>query len=67
MVPLALRPYDNRMIGKRKMTVLAGIEKAAAFHLNGDDVGRAVVVEATGLRVKIKAEDVGRGVGHKRS
>lgn len=67
VVPLALRPHDDRMIGKREVAILAGVEKAAAFHLDGDDVGSAVVVEATGLRVKMEAEDVGRGVGHKRS
>lgn len=65
VVPLALRPHDDRMIGKREVAILAGVEKAAAFHLDGDDVGRAVVVEATGLRVKMEAEDVGRGGRHK--
>jgi hypothetical protein len=43
------------MIGQRGMAVGAGIEEAATFHLDGDDVGWSVIVPATGLCIEIYA------------
>jgi len=37
------------MIGKRLVAILAGIVQAATFHLDGDDVGRSVIVLTAGL------------------
>jgi hypothetical protein len=37
------------MIGERFVAILAGIVKAATFHLDGDDVRRSVKMLATGL------------------
>jgi hypothetical protein len=39
------------MIGKRIVAILTSEVRAAAPHLDGDDVERRVVVSATGLRV----------------
>jgi hypothetical protein len=37
------------MIGERFVAILAGIVKAATFHLDSDDVSRSVKILATGL------------------
>ena len=58
-VPFGLRPRLEGMIGEGVVAVFAGVEEAAAFHFDGDDVERGVVVEAAGLRVEIQAVDVG--------
>ena len=58
-VPFGLRPGHEGMVGESVVAVFAGVEEAAAFHFDGDDVERGVVVEAAGLRVEIQAVDVG--------
>jgi len=37
------------MIGECLVAILAGIVKAATFHLDGDNVSRPVIVLTTGL------------------
>jgi hypothetical protein len=37
------------MIGEGQVAVFASIVKAAAFHLDGNDVSRPVIMLATGL------------------
>ena len=49
LVPFIFRPDCYRMIGKCLVAILAGIVQAAAFHLDGDNVSRPVIVLATGL------------------
>lgn len=61
VVPFECRPELNRMIRECDVAIFAGVEEAAAFHLDGDDVGGAVVVEAACLRVEVEAVDVGGG------
>jgi hypothetical protein len=39
------------------VAILAGVVDAAAFHFDGDDIERGVVMEAAGLRVEVQAED----------
>lgn len=46
------------------MAVLAGVVKAAAFHFDGDDVERGMVMKAAGFRIEIQAADIGRGWRH---
>lgn len=46
------------MIGERLVTVLARVVDTTTFHLDGDDVGGAVIVLAASLRVKIDATQV---------
>jgi hypothetical protein len=41
--------------GEGVVAIFAGVIDAAALHLNGDDVGRFMVVNAAGLRIKIQA------------
>lgn len=60
IVPLGYRPDLDGMIGKGYVAILAGVEKTAALHADGDDVAGSVVVEAAGLRVEVDAEDMGR-------
>lgn len=61
------------MAGEGFVAVFAGVEEAAAGHLDGDDVEGGVVVEAAGLLVQLDAVDLGRwwdfgigrgGLGH---
>jgi hypothetical protein len=58
------------MIRERDVAVFASVVDAAAFHLDGDDVGGGVVVEAAGLRIEVEAVNGGRswmgGRGHER-
>ena len=58
--PFTLQPHCYRMIGEHLVAILAGIVKAATFHLDGDDVGSGVVMEAAGLRIEVEAVNGGR-------
>ena len=49
LIPFTLRPNCNRMIGEHLVAIFAGIVEAATFHLDSDDVSRAVIMLATGL------------------
>jgi hypothetical protein len=53
------------MVGERGVAVGAGIVKAATFHLDGDDVSRAVIVLATGLRIEIYAMHLRESGNHR--
>jgi hypothetical protein len=53
VVPFGLGPDFHRMSGEGVVAILAGEVDAAAFHFDGDDVERRVVVEAAGLRVEV--------------
>jgi hypothetical protein len=55
LVPFRLGPGLERMVGERIVAVFTGVEEAAAFHFDGDDVERRVVMEAAGLRIEIQA------------
>ena len=48
MGPFTLQPHCYRMIGEHLVAILAGIVKAATFHLDGDDVSRPAIMLATG-------------------
>ncbi len=63
-VELGGRPGDERVIGEGVVAVFAGVVGGAAFHFDGDDVERRVVVKAAGLRVEVEAEDLGSGGRH---
>jgi len=54
-VPLALGPRLERMAGQHLVTIFAGVKKAAATHLDGEDVRIFAVVSAASLRVEIQA------------
>jgi hypothetical protein len=56
-IPFALRPGFDFVTGQRLMAVFAGVVGPAAFHFDGDDVGGAVVVAATSLRIDLYAAD----------
>jgi hypothetical protein len=64
LVPLALRPDFDRMIGERGVTVLAGIVDATALHLDRNNVAWPVIVPATSLRIKIYAANLGNSRNH---
>ena len=57
MVPIGLWPDFNGMACEGIVAILAGVVDAAAFHFDGDDIERGVVMEAAGLRVEVQAED----------
>jgi|ERR1700723_3762416 len=65
LVPFIFRPDCYRMIGKCLVAILAGIVQAATFHLDGDDVGRSVIVFTTGLRVEIYTTHARRSQRHR--
>ncbi|MGC1416864.1 MAG: hypothetical protein WA817_16380 [Candidatus Acidiferrum sp.] len=56
-------PGLNGVVGESVVAVFAGVEEAAAFHLDGDDVERGMVVEAAGMGVEMEAVDLGSGHG----
>lgn len=58
LLPFACGPKSNGMTGEGVMTIFAGVEKAAALHLYGDDVHGKMVVSAAGLGVEVDAADV---------
>lgn len=62
LIPFRHRPDLDRVPGQDIVAVLAGIVGHTTPHLDGDDVERAVVVDAAGLGVEIDAED--RPCGH---
>ncbi len=55
--PFGLRPRDEGVIAEGVVAVFAGVVSGAAFHFDGDDVGRAMVVEAAGLGIEVEAAD----------
>jgi hypothetical protein len=48
------------MVSERGVAILARIVDATTLGFDGNDVGWSVVMEATGLRIKIDATDVGK-------
>jgi len=64
LVPFGIGPDLGGMPGEGNMAILAGVIEAAAPHLDGDDVGGAVVVEAAGLGIEVQSADVWRFCGH---
>ena len=64
VVPCGLRPDFDGMAGDGDVAILAGVVDAAALHLDGDNVGGAVVVGATSLGIEVQAADFGSVCGH---
>jgi len=62
--PFPLRPDLARMIRQRRMAVFARVIKAAAAHLDGDDIGRPVIMPASRLRIEIQTADFALGCVH---
>src|SRR6266849_8931079 len=58
LIPFAARPNLDGMTCERDMTVFAGIVGGAALHLDGDDVGLRMVVQAARLRIEIQSADL---------
>ena len=54
LIELRGRPNVYRMVGDGDMAVFASVVNAAAFHFDGDDVQRRVVVKATGVWVEME-------------
>jgi hypothetical protein len=55
LMELALRPDLDRVPRERVVAILAGVVRAAALHLDRDDVGWTVIVLAACLRIEIDA------------
>ena len=45
------------MAGERDVAVFAGVVDTAAFHFDGDDVRRLMVVQTTRLRIQMQSSD----------
>ena len=58
MRPLVLWPDFDWVAGKRFVAVFAGVIFAATLHLDGDDVGGAVIMVAARLRIEIDAAHI---------
>ncbi|GEM_PF-6305330 len=52
-MPFGFRPEFDGMIGQCDVTAFAGIKLPTTFHLNGDDVRRAVIVSAASFAVQV--------------
>jgi hypothetical protein len=63
-VPFGFGPGFKGVVGQGGVAVFAGVVDPAAFHFDGDDVERRVVVEASGLRIEADAADFGSGGRH---
>lgn len=55
LMPFAARPGFDGMAGKRDVAVFAGVVDPAAFHFDGDDVRRFMVVQTTRLRIQMQS------------
>jgi hypothetical protein len=55
VAPLTLRPNLDRMVGKSRVAIFARVKRAATPHLDGHDVGWAVIVFAPSLHIEIQA------------
>jgi hypothetical protein len=55
LVPFALRPNLNGMVREGLVAILTGMIDGAAFGLDRNNVGRAVVVRTPGLGVEVDA------------
>ena len=64
LVPFGLRPDLDGMASQGNMAILAGVVDAAALHLDGDNVGEAVVVGATGMGIEVQSVDFWSFFGH---
>lgn len=64
LVPFGLRPGFDGMVGEGVVAVFAGVKEAAAFHFDGNDVERRVVVKTTGLGIEIQTVDFWSGGRH---
>jgi len=64
VVPFGLRPKFDGVIGEGLVAIFAGVVGGAAFHFDGDDVGRAVVMEAAGLGIEIETANFRDERGH---
>ena len=53
LVPFALRPNLDLVIGESSVAILARIVNTAALHLDRDDVSWSGIVLASGLRIEI--------------
>ena len=66
LVLFRVGPGCEGMVGQGVVTIFAGVEEAATFHFDGDDVEWGVIVEAAGLGIEIQAVDLGGFQGHRR-
>ncbi len=64
LVPFGSRPALDGMAGEGSMAILAGVVEPAALHPDCDNVGGAVVVEATALRIEVQSVDFWSLCGH---
>jgi hypothetical protein len=65
LVPLALRPDFDRVIGECGVTILAGIVDATALHPDRNNIAGPVIVLATSLRIKTDAANLGNSRNHR--
>ena len=54
-VPVGAGPHLDQVISEGFVAVLAGVIVATAGHLDGDDVERRMIVDASGLRIDLYA------------
>jgi hypothetical protein len=58
LAPFILWPDLSRMVGERRMTIVARIVDATALHLDCDNVGWSVIMFTTRLRIQIDAAHI---------
>jgi hypothetical protein len=53
------------MIGEDDVAILAGVVNATALHLDGNNVSRPVIVDATSVRIEIDPTNVRQSCTHR--
>ena len=64
LIPFNFWPDLDRVIGESGMAIFACVVNAAALHLDRDNVGKPVIVPATGLCVEVHAAHIGKTRSH---
>jgi hypothetical protein len=64
LIPFALQPHSDFVVGEGRVAILARVVDAATLHLDRDYVERPAIVLATSLRVEIYSTHLSNGWDH---
>lgn len=64
LIPFALRPHCDVVIGERGVAILTRVVDLATLHLDRDDVEGSAIVLATSLRIEIYSTHLSNSWDH---